>query len=249
MSSSISDLDSWSQASFAPCSPCSSGSTCVHNAQYVPPTTSDCITVFLPNLVNRISVAVDDLEKFVDDRLDRHVDVTIMHLLVYLFSVNTDPEVTHINDIKLIHKGKPYTIQRMCDLQDRLPRIRDMVAMFPTFQLIISSANVRSPIKVSVDVMLSKMSTAAENDLSPSVTYAEAMVKLFKKLPRKLSIGLLDSQATTARYALRNSATDDEDNVRARCKGKLHKSFKRIFGKSRAEGPPTVVNETFLFLL
>ncbi|GEQ69003.1 hypothetical protein JCM33374_g2673 [Metschnikowia sp. JCM 33374] len=256
MSSSTIDLDTWSQYSFAPCSPCSSGTTCANEgdsppSDFPPPDSNQCITILHPNLIDRFPVAFCDLENFVTGRIGRNVDVTIVHLLIYLFSENLGPPVAHINNLKLLHKGRPFSIQRAYDLSGRSPLIKDLIDRFPTFQLTVTATPVRAPLKMTIDSMLLKASAAVENFQSPSITYAEAVVKMLKGSTRKSSDASLDSRSSPTRYASRDSATDaeTEDNEYCRPKTSLRNSLKRMFKKPRESGPQNQLIETFLISL
>ncbi|KAM9923375.1 hypothetical protein OXX59_005216 [Metschnikowia pulcherrima] len=241
--SRIDNSDSWSQYSFAPCSPCSSGSTCIYNGS-VP--AGQSLTIMLPNLIQRFSVTISEIEAFVSNRSHRPVEVTISHLLLYLFATSADPNVEHINNIKLLHRGRPYRIHRVSDLHEKLPSLADVAEQAPTFQLMITP-HACSPLKMTVDAMLLKLASTAENTpaSSVSVTYAEAMVKLFRNTTRKSSISSVESRAT--RYASRDSGTDVEEET-PRAKHKFKDSVKRIFRSHNSRSSEFVTNAIMLSL-
>lgn len=214
MSSILSTLD---EVSLALLSPCSSGGTYVESAS------AREITVLLPNQIDKVFVLTEELENFVAANTNTAVDLRVTHLLLYLFAKNVDPSARYINNLKLIHRGRFYTVQRPQELQASLPLISEIVQSSPTFQLFVTQQLKCAPMAMPVREMVQKVAPPDPWD-TPSVTYAEAMVKLIRKTSRRLSISSL---ASATRSSLRDSATDVEDDERPSLK--FRNSIKRIF--------------------
>lgn len=191
------------------------------------------ITIILPNLIDRITISIDDVKEFVADRLSSSPDVTVTHLLIYLFLRNQDSSISCINNFKLLHTGRQYAVQRQADLVKPLPLLTDIIARFPTFQLFISRYLTSSPIRLSIDALLTM---TAENDykapLSPPVTYAESMIRMFKNTRRRRSsITSTESRMSSrpTRTRLNDSSTDVDENNLGQTKAKFGRPWKRVF--------------------
>lgn len=220
---SLYDLD---EEPTSPLSPCSSCDT------YVPTSPAQAcpapLTIICPNLFDRISVNIEDVEQFVALRLHRSVDVTVVHLLIYLFSRNTDPAVTMVNHLRLLHTGKQYAVQRLADLLNSNALLKDVTAQFSTFQLVKTSA-VATPLMLTLDALVARTTLGpAPPPPDVPVTYAEAMVKKIRRFRRKLSASSIDY--VPARTTSRDSTTDIKD-VDGR-PSKIGITLKRVFRRS-----------------
>lgn len=210
-----------------PCSSCSTLVTEIPNPDdhsVHSPTAQ--ITIILPNLVDRITINVVDIENFI--LLYVGTEITVTHLLIYLVSLHIDPGVTCINNLKLLHMGKQYSVLRWADLKLPQPSLAAVILRFSTFQLFISQNLTCPPLMASLDFLVthSVAGLQVEEDWG-SVTYADAMIKIIKKvLRRKLSVSSIE-MSRTSRTSLHDSTTDVDETSRPMLK--VRNSWKRAF--------------------
>ncbi|WPK27731.1 hypothetical protein PUMCH_005128 [Australozyma saopauloensis] len=140
------------------------------------------VTVWQPNLVDKQVVTVSEVERFVHSKMGREVDVTIIHFLVYLFAAAEEQDRGYINQWKLLHAGKQYHLQRISDVCRRTALLRDVAAQYSTFQL-FHSAELRCPplSRLVEDLLQEATDYNAKSYDDVCVTYADAIVKMFKK--------------------------------------------------------------------
>lgn len=194
-----------------PLSPCSSSETLMTLASLQPSNAQSNVTaateqsvilepkvvVRLPNLVDKWEVTVAEVEEFVKAALNQDVEVTVLHLLIYLYSrLNEGPE--YINQVKLLHAGKQYNILRKSDLSRRTPLLHEVSAQYATFQLIIADELRCQPLSL-LNAELLQQATLYYTQLfeAGSVTYAEALFKLIKKLTASLKTDLSNNRKNT----------------------------------------------------
>lgn len=205
------------------------------------PSSTDQITIILPNLIDRLTFSINDVVHFVSQYLHPCPQVSVTHLLIYLLLQNLDSAVTCINNLKLLHTGKQYSVLTLADLLALLPLLDAITSRFSIFQLFISS-NLSSPaITLDIESLLAKTTEISDTTIiPPAVTYAEAMVRSFKRMRRSLSVVSSASRraSRTLTNSLQDSSTDVED-VEMLLKTKLHRSWRRCF--RRASVPADVV--------
>lgn len=190
------------------------------------------LVIILPNLVDRITIPMEDVATFVEGYLDPCPPVTVTHLLIYLRLRNVDSAVTCINNLKLLHTGKQYRVMNVRDLQAPLPPLHEIAARFPIFQLFISPHLTSPAITLDSEKLLAKTTKVLDPaDTEPATTYAQAMIKSFKKMKRKR---LLTTSLVTRRSSrilttsLHGSSTDVEENDQL-VKGALRLSWRKCF--------------------
>lgn len=148
------------------------------------------MTVWEPNLVDKRVVTLSEVENYVYDILKERVDITILHFLIYLFATSSEEDREYINQIKLLHAGKQYSIQRMSDLSRRSPLLKDVVSLYSTFQMFRTDELRCPPLKLLVsDLMKQTTSFYAISCQDTSATYAEAIYKMIKKSSSALRTG------------------------------------------------------------
>lgn len=179
-----------------PLSPCSSSETLMTIASLQTPDTESIVNtateahspaeptlaVWLPNLVDKWDVKVADVENFVASVLNQNVDVTFLHLLIFLyFKLNERLEC--INQVKLLHAGKQYSVLRKSDLSRRMPLLREAAQRYSTFQLFVSNELRCAPFNLLDDELIQQAALYSSHLYdNASVTYAEAIIKLIKRL-------------------------------------------------------------------
>lgn len=205
-----------------PLSPCSSCATLVYQEE-TDAAESAGFTIICPNLIDRITVTNEDLEEFVSDHLGYCRDITVVHLLLYLFSRNVDPDVRAINNLRLLHTGKQFTVQRPIDLQIIKVPLNTVARQFKTFQLVKTLNSTTPPLSMSIQSMVTTTEEPALPKSEPLVTYVESIVKKARRLRRRLSA----TENAPARTKLRDSETDVENDESH--SSKFAHSFKRVF--------------------
>lgn len=199
------------------------------------------LVIIFPNLVDRISIPMEDVATFVDGYLDPSPQITVTHLLIYLHLRNLDSAVTCINNLKLLHTGKQYRVMNVRDLQAPLPPLDEIAARFPIFQLFISPHLTSPAITLDIGKMLAKTAEVLDPaDLEPATTYAKAMIKSFKRmrLKRLLAKSLVTRRSSRVlTTSLHGSSTDVEDNDPL-VKGGLRLSWRKCFHRA----PPAHVS-------
>lgn len=209
--------------------PCSSCNTFVHEeAENV----GDHVTIILPNLVDRINVSVRDVELFVSNRLVPSPDVTVTHLLIYLFLKNTDTSVTHINNLRLLHTGRQYTVQKIADLMRPLPTLMEVTERFSTFQLFVSLNCPFTPIRYSIDSLLQKTTEEYKEEEEYATTYADTIIRKIRRV-RRLSLATVSSRNGPVRTNLNDSTTDFEELDLVHAKPKF-RTLRRVFRRRSA---------------
>lgn len=135
-------------------------------------------------------VTLSEVEKYVRDILKKDADITILHFLIYLFATSPDAETGYINQLKLLHAGKQYTLQRTSDLSRRSPLLKDVATHFSTFQMLRLEELRCSPLTLLVsELMQLTTSFYARSCEDAPVTYAEAIYKMIKKSSSSVKTG------------------------------------------------------------
>lgn len=220
--------------------PCDSGNTLVGCETRVALPTSNPtpelvpITIILPNLIDRVTVTMEELRAFVALHVSPPpANITINHLLIYLFLQNQDTSVTCINNLKLLHTGRQYTVQQMSDLRRPSPALAEVMASFPTFQLFLTTILNFPQIRCSVDTLLYKSNHSSRKaSLAPPVTYAESMMRILKKTSRRRSSSDPAEPRRPSwptRTALNDSSTDVDEICLDQTKSKFRRPWKRVF--------------------
>lgn len=144
--------------------------------------TERTMTVWHPNLVDKRVVTISEVQNFVFDILKKNVDITILHFLIYLFATSADEDTRCINQLKLLHAGKQYTLQRTSDLSRRSPLLKDVITHFSTFQMFRSDELRCPPLTLLASELIEQTTCFYEKSCEDApVTYAEAIYKLIKK--------------------------------------------------------------------
>lgn len=193
------------------------------------------LTIILPNLVDRVTISMGDVEEFVSGHLDPCPQISVTHLLIYLLLRNLDSAVTCINNLKLLHTGKQYRVLTLQELEGPLPPLEEVAARFPTFQLFISPHLASPAISINTGMLLAKTAEGPNTpEMISATTYAESIVQSFKRMKRKSlvsknSVGRRSSAVLTT--SLQNSSTDVEEKELLP-KGSLRRSWRWCLRRS-----------------
>lgn len=217
-----------------PCSSCSTYTSSQLGSQNSRSSPQQAVTIILPNLIDRKTVTYDEISSFVEKTISP-AEITMTHLIIYLFLVNSDPTVLGINNLKLLHMGRPYCVHLARDLARPLPSLAEVAAKFPTFQLAVCMSLAGEPIRMNPEQLLMRsIEVSLDAELPPAVTYAELMVRIFKKASRrKLSVASLETRRSRPTRTELNSSSTDVEEMDLGQKAKLHHSWKRIFRRHR----------------
>lgn len=224
--------------------PCSSGYTVVGLAADPPISRSVSqfshhpqLTIILPNLIDRISVSMSDVQLFVEDTTATPCEITMTHFLIYLLLQSTDSSVTCINNLRILHMGRQYSVLLLKDLTKPLPALAEVAAKSCSFQLVVPTSLQSTPITLTIpNLILKTTETSTELDSGAPVTYADSMVRIFRKaLRRKLSVSSALSRRSSGptRTALNGSSTDVEEIDLGQAKPKQRLSWKRVFRRNK----------------
>lgn len=145
------------------------------------------IKILLPDFVESKTVKMEELRLFVASYASAETPVTILHLLIYVFSKNWTSDMTFLSDVKLIHMGKQYRLTRAMDLHSEYAELASTASRFPTFQLLVAPNQVLPAVTLTVPELMARSFEPKRPEDEIPVTYAEAVVKLFKLVSRRRS--------------------------------------------------------------
>lgn len=189
------------------------------------PLSNPLITLILPDLSSRISIPFSYILSYMNSLPSLPFpilaqDITIHHLLIYLFqekligtSSSYQDTIKYINQIKLIHMGKDFTISNVIDISFPASIIDSyyllpLLVKSPIFQVSFKSLTNIIPFELSINQIHSKLfkiikqskknyhesnsqpninTDYIDHEYEYSATYAEAVYKHFKKARRSIS--------------------------------------------------------------
>lgn len=122
-------------------------------------------------------------ETYIRTNIGTHTDATVLHLLISLHGTcSHGADSIHLRPL---NSGKQYSVQRVSDLARHKPRIADLARHYATLQMWRSDLR-GIPVTLLSAEMLQRTSTRRIAPHDVSMTYAEALVKMCKRLAMSL---------------------------------------------------------------
>lgn len=175
-------------------------------------------TIILPDFIHHQQIKLSSLFEYIHASTDAPVyksyqDLTVHHLITYLFDqILHDSNLLYINQIKLMIMGKAYSISNLVDLAYPASYLANfkLISILSTskvFQLFIIPKENLLPLKLPIQTILFKLHNiqvcSVDSTYNPtsdfSATYADAVLKTFRKVRKSISSNSSSSENLSRR--------------------------------------------------